>query len=90
MSDRVWFITGASRGIGADIARAVLSCGDKLVATARHAASLAQLGVSDDLLSVSLDVTDEEQSAGASLRRSIVSERSTSSSTTPVSVCSVR
>ena len=49
MSDRVWLITGASRGIGADVARAVLSCGDKLVATARHAAGLAHLGVSDDL-----------------------------------------
>ena len=65
MSDRVWLITGASRGIGADIARAVLSCGDKLVATARHSAGLAHLGVSDDLLSVSLDVTDEAQSADA-------------------------
>jgi NADP-dependent 3-hydroxy acid dehydrogenase YdfG len=64
-SDRVWLITGASRGIGADIARAVLACGDKLVATARRTADLAHLGVSDDLLSVSLDVTDEEQAADA-------------------------
>ena len=47
MSDRVWLITGASRGIGADIARAVLACGDKLVATARHSSSLAQLGVGE-------------------------------------------
>jgi len=64
-SDHVWLITGASRGIGADIARAVLACGDKLVATARRTADLAHLGVSDELLSVSLDVTDEEQAADA-------------------------
>jgi NAD(P)-dependent dehydrogenase (short-subunit alcohol dehydrogenase family) len=65
MSDRVWLITGASRGIGADIARAVLACGDKLVATARRSSGLAHLGLSDNLLSVSLDVTDEKQAAGA-------------------------
>ena len=65
MSDRVWLVTGASRGIGADIARAVLASGDKLVATARASAGLAHLGVSDNLLSVSLDVTDEAQAANA-------------------------
>ena len=65
MSDRVWLITGASRGIGADIARAVLASGDKLVAAARHISGLAHLGGSDNLLSVSLDVTDEKQAADA-------------------------
>ena len=65
MSDRVWLITGASRGIGADIARAVLACGDRLVATARASSSLTHLGASDNLLSVSLDVTDEKQAADA-------------------------
>ena len=65
MSDRVWLITGASRGIGADVARAVLAAGDKLVATARRSAALEHLGVSDNLLTVSLDVTDEKQAADA-------------------------
>ncbi len=65
MSNRVWLVTGASRGIGADIARAVLAAGDKLVATARRSADLKHLGVSDSLLSVSLDVTDERQAAEA-------------------------
>jgi NAD(P)-dependent dehydrogenase (short-subunit alcohol dehydrogenase family) len=65
MSDRVWLITGASRGIGADIARAVLTSGDKVVATARDSAGLAHLGVSDNLLSVSLNVTDENQAVDA-------------------------
>lgn len=65
MSDRVWLITGASRGIGADIARAVLASGDRLVATSRHISGLSHLGRSDNLLSVSLDVTDEKQAAAA-------------------------
>jgi len=65
MSGRVWLITGASRGIGADIARAVLASGDKLVAAARRSAALEHLGVSDNLLSVPLDVTNEQQAADA-------------------------
>ena len=65
MSDRVWLVTGASRGIGADIARAVLASGDRLVATARQAASLDRLGDSENLLAVPLDVTDEKQAADA-------------------------
>ncbi len=32
---KVWFITGAGRGMGADFARAVLEAGDQLVATGR-------------------------------------------------------
>ena len=33
MADRVWFVTGASRGFGAEISKAVLAAGEKLVAT---------------------------------------------------------
>jgi NADP-dependent 3-hydroxy acid dehydrogenase YdfG len=33
---RVWFITGAGRGMGADFARAALAAGHALVATGRH------------------------------------------------------
>ena len=65
MADRVWLLTGASRGIGADIARAVLAAGDRLVATARRSADLAHLPPGDKLLAVSLDVTDEKQAAAA-------------------------
>ena len=35
MSDRVWFITGASRGFGRVWADAALKRGDKVAATAR-------------------------------------------------------
>ena len=56
---RVWFITGAGRGMGVDIARAALAAGHAVVATARRAGSVtAALGEEEDLLAVSLDVTD--------------------------------
>ena len=56
---KVWFITGAGRGMGVDIAKAALAAGDAVVATARKAESVtAALGKHDDLLAVKLDVTD--------------------------------
>jgi NAD(P)-dependent dehydrogenase (short-subunit alcohol dehydrogenase family) len=56
---RVWFITGAGRGMGVDIAQAALEAGDAVVATARKASSVTDaLGEHEDLLAVSLDVTD--------------------------------
>ncbi|MFG6414587.1 oxidoreductase [Roseateles sp. DC23W] len=63
---RVWFITGASRGIGARITAAALGRGDAVVATARDAAAVTQrFGAQPGLLAVSLDVTDEAQAAQA-------------------------
>jgi NAD(P)-dependent dehydrogenase (short-subunit alcohol dehydrogenase family) len=63
---RVWMITGASRGIGARIAEAVLAHGDAVVATGRDTASLRQrFGSRDALLAVALDVTDAAQAAQA-------------------------
>ena len=60
MSDKkVWFITGAGRGLGVDIARAALAAGHAVVGTARDAKSVTKaLGEHDDLLAVALDVTD--------------------------------
>jgi NAD(P)-dependent dehydrogenase (short-subunit alcohol dehydrogenase family) len=56
---KVWFITGAGRGLGVDIARAALAGGHAVVATARNTDSVtAALGEHDDLLPVRLDVTD--------------------------------
>src|SRR5436190_7492845 len=55
---RVWFITGAGRGMGAEFAKAVLAAGHQLVATGRDTDRLTSvLGPSDDLLAVKLDVT---------------------------------
>jgi NAD(P)-dependent dehydrogenase (short-subunit alcohol dehydrogenase family) len=56
---KVWFITGAGRGLGVDIAKAALAAGHAVVATARTAESVTKaLGAHDDLLAVDLDVTD--------------------------------
>ena len=55
----VWFVTGAARGMGVDLARAALHAGHRVVGTARDAAKVtAALGEHADLLAVSLDVTD--------------------------------
>ena len=65
MSERVWLVTGASRGIGAEIAKAVLASGDKLIATARTLNGLEHLAPSEKLLSTVLDVGDERQAIKA-------------------------
>ena len=60
MTDKkIWFVTGAARGMGVDIATAALAAGHAVVATARNAdAVTAALGDHDDLLAVPLDITD--------------------------------
>ncbi|KVM50915.1 short-chain dehydrogenase [Burkholderia ubonensis] len=63
---RVWFITGASRGIGALIAEAALADGNAVVAAGRHVPAIVErLGESAALLPVELDVTDEAQARAA-------------------------
>jgi NAD(P)-dependent dehydrogenase (short-subunit alcohol dehydrogenase family) len=63
---RVWFITGASRGIGALIAEAALADGNAVVASGRNVAAIVErLGESAALLPVALDVTDEAQARAA-------------------------
>lgn len=60
---RIWFITGASRGIGAEIARAALAAGDKVVATGRDRDRVAQAfaEAGDRVLPLALDVTREQE-----------------------------
>jgi NAD(P)-dependent dehydrogenase (short-subunit alcohol dehydrogenase family) len=58
-SKKVWFVTGAGRGMGVDIAHAALAAGHAVVATGRNRDRVASaIGVHDDLLVVALDVTD--------------------------------
>jgi NAD(P)-dependent dehydrogenase (short-subunit alcohol dehydrogenase family) len=55
---RVWFITGAGRGMGVDIARAALAAGHAVVATGRNTETVADaVGEADDLLVAELDIT---------------------------------
>jgi NAD(P)-dependent dehydrogenase (short-subunit alcohol dehydrogenase family) len=61
---KVWFITGASSGIGAGVVKAALEAGDRVVATARDVEKLrSAIGqpASEQLAYVQLDVTSEEQ-----------------------------
>ena len=64
---KTWFITGASRGLGADIATAALKAGHNVVATGRQRAAVAdKLGPDNDrLLTLSLDVADAAQARAA-------------------------
>jgi NAD(P)-dependent dehydrogenase (short-subunit alcohol dehydrogenase family) len=55
---KVWFITGASRGMGVDFAKAAVAAGHAVVATGRDTDAVAKaVGKSNDLLGVKLDVT---------------------------------
>ena len=63
---RVWFVTGASRGLGALIARAALDDGNAVVAAGRNVEAIVErLGESPALLPVALDVTSEAQAKAA-------------------------
>lgn len=60
---KTWLITGAGRGLGADIAEAALRAGDRVAAAGRNRAAVSdRLGPdSDRLMSVELDVNNEAQ-----------------------------
>jgi NAD(P)-dependent dehydrogenase (short-subunit alcohol dehydrogenase family) len=63
---KVWFITGAGRGMGVDIAKAALAAGHAVVATARNTDTVtAALGQDEELLAVKLDVTDPADAQAA-------------------------
>jgi NAD(P)-dependent dehydrogenase (short-subunit alcohol dehydrogenase family) len=72
MSDKkVWFVTGAGRGMGVDIAKAALAAGHAVVATGRNPEKVASvLGAHDDLVVGALDVTDPA-SAEAAVRAGV-------------------
>jgi NAD(P)-dependent dehydrogenase (short-subunit alcohol dehydrogenase family) len=63
---KVWFITGAGRGMGVDFAKAALADGHAVVATGREAGRVSKaLGQSDALLAVKLDVTSRADAEAA-------------------------
>lgn len=67
MHSKIWFITGASRGFGRLWTEAALTRGDRVAATARNLADLADLKerFGDALLCLQLDVTDADQAKTA-------------------------
>ncbi|MDT5099389.1 MAG: hypothetical protein QOC76_3126 [Mycobacterium sp.] len=62
VAEKVWFITGTSRGFGREWAIAALERGDKVAATARDTATLSDLAqrYGDALLPIQLDVNDRD------------------------------
>lgn len=62
-TQKVWFITGASRGFGLEITRAALAAGDRVIATVRSQSAqlAATLNNHPDLYVVQMDVTQEDQ-----------------------------
>jgi NAD(P)-dependent dehydrogenase (short-subunit alcohol dehydrogenase family) len=62
VGEKVWFITGTSRGFGREWTVAALERGDKVAATARNTASLDDLAdrYGEALLPIRLDVTDRD------------------------------
>src|SRR5580700_6857164 len=72
-TNKIWFITGAGRGMGVDIAKAALAAGHKVVATGRNTDKVAKaVGKSADLLVAKLDITkpaDAESAVKAAVDR---------------------
>lgn len=68
---KIWFITGAGRGMGLDFARAVLAAGHAVVATGRDAQRVSKaVGESENVLAVKLDVTSRAE-AGAAVQAAV-------------------
>jgi NAD(P)-dependent dehydrogenase (short-subunit alcohol dehydrogenase family) len=67
MSNRIWFITGASRGFGRSFTEAALAAGDRVAATARDTSSLDDLVTEhgDAILPIELDVTNRDAAFAA-------------------------
>jgi NAD(P)-dependent dehydrogenase (short-subunit alcohol dehydrogenase family) len=67
MTDKkIWFITGAGRGMGVDFAKAALAAGNAVVATGRNTEAVAKaVGEADDLLVVKLDITSRADAESA-------------------------
>jgi len=63
---KIWFVTGAGRGMGVDIVKAALAAGEAVVATGRDTDRISKaFGKSNDLLAVRLDVTSRSDAEAA-------------------------
>jgi NAD(P)-dependent dehydrogenase (short-subunit alcohol dehydrogenase family) len=63
---KVWFVTGAGRGMGIDIVKAALAAGHAVVATGRNSDAVAKaVGKADSLLVTKLDITQPDDAKAA-------------------------
>ena len=61
-NDQVWFITGANKGMGAEIAKEALNRGYKVIATARNPESASRnSGELSEPAGRPFDITDDGQ-----------------------------
>lgn len=70
-SPKVWLITGSSAGLGLQLARAVRSRGDRVIATARRPESLAALQGDPDSATLQLDVTSSQEVLNAKVKEAL-------------------
>lgn len=61
-NNKVWFITGASKGLGLELAKKLLTEGFKVAATSRSAAALVTVlgNASENFLPLEMDLVDEK------------------------------
>jgi NAD(P)-dependent dehydrogenase (short-subunit alcohol dehydrogenase family) len=61
MSNKVWFVTGASKGLGLTLAKKLLTAGYKVAATSRTVAALNDaVGTHENFLPLEVSLTDEK------------------------------
>ncbi|KAH9995204.1 NAD(P)-binding protein [Xylariaceae sp. FL0662B] len=70
MADNVWFIVGASNGFGHAISLEALRRGDKVVATSRNLAKMADLKEAGAMV-LPLDITSDDATIQAALQQAI-------------------
>ncbi|KAI2641718.1 NAD(P)-binding protein [Hypomontagnella submonticulosa] len=70
MTGNVWFIVGASNGFGQAIGFEALKRGDKVVATSRNPAKMAELKKAGALV-LALDVTSDDATIQAALQKAV-------------------
>jgi len=69
--NKIWFVTGSSRGLGRKLVEAILAAGDKVIATARKPEELKDLSATygDNIRAVKLDVTSPRRRQERRIRR---------------------
>ncbi|MBC8644528.1 SDR family NAD(P)-dependent oxidoreductase [Flavobacterium lindanitolerans] len=70
-TDKIWYVTGASKGLGLALVKKLLATGYKVAATSRNATTLSEAvgaGNSENFLPLEVDLVDE-QSVAESIRR---------------------